>query len=1307
MKKTTLIGKIQLLFISFIIFTGITFAGNIDVNKDLTTKLKITENTYSAISLTNTLSDINFAKVKTNEGIFTMFNVGEYGYSMTVGDPKLPVLKRLIEVPLNATYNIEVITQNYREFNLADYGIENYIFPAQPSLSKSDDPENVEFIFNEASYQINNYTGQELVKVVELGTMRGVKMARIEISPILYNPVQNTIKVYDNIEVKINFVGANVSATIQKKQSLFSPYFESIYKQLANYKTINSKELITDEPVTYIIVSDPMFESALQPFIEWKVKKGFNVVEAYTDDPNVGNTTASIKSYLEDFYENPPTGYNPQSFILFVGDNAQIPSTNSGGHLADLYFCTYDGPGDIYPECYYGRFSANSVTELQPQIDKTLEYEQYLFPDASFLDEVVMVAGNDAGHIMWSNGQINYGTSNYFNLAHGLTSHTYLQPEPGGGNYSQNIRQNVSDGVSFGNYTAHCGPSGWSNPSFENNHVAALQNAHKYPLLVGNCCSSNDFSYTCFGETLLRAVDKGAIGYIGGSASTYWDEDYWWGVGATPVSENPVYVDGEIGAYDGAFHDHGEPLDDWYVTQGQMTQAGDLAVTQAGGNETYYWEIYHLMGDPSLMIYYSQAPDPTANYQNLMPLGSGSFTVNTDPYSYVAISKDGVLHGCAIADNTGLAEVTMFDPIAIPGEADLIITAQNIKPYIGTVTVASPNTAYVLLDEIEIDDSNGNNNGLVDFSENILLDVTLENVGSLDATNLSATISSDDEFITIDNATSSWPNIAAGATSSVNGAFEFTVDDIVPDQHIAQFDIEVTDGTDTWISTFNITLNSPVLTIGSFTIDDAMGNNNGRLDPGETANIIIYNGNEGGCDAVNSIATAIASSALITINTATYDLGTISSGGSADAVINITIDVAAQVGDAVSMDYSVESSPYEANTSIAMNVGLIVEDFETGGFNSYDWEFSGNVDWDVDEADPYEGVYCAKSGDINDNQTSVLFITVDVTTDDQISFFYKVSSESGWDYLKFYIDAGLQGEWSGEVAWTEASYPVSAGEHTFKWEYFKDGSVSNGGDCAWIDYIVFPPFAAGPTPLAVSASASPSDICIGGSSQLNAFAMGGTGTYSYEWTPVTGLDDPNISNPIATPDASITYEVSVDDGENTVTDDVTVTVNPVPETPTITQQVNILVSSAASGNQWYNSNGIITGATGQSYEPTATDDYYVIVTNEFGCESDASDTYHFVYTGVFEIAGEYNVSIYPNPFKDQFTLDYSISSYSKVKISIFNTFGQLITIIEDENSKTAGNYKVNFDASNFKTGVYYCKIETADYSVVKRIIHSK
>jgi hypothetical protein len=86
-----------------------------------------------------------------------------------------------------------------------------------------------------------------------------------------------------------------------------------------------------------------------------------------------------------------------------------------------------------------------------------------------------------------------------------------------------------------------------------------------------------------------------------------------------------------------------------------------------------------------------------------------------------------------------------------------------------------------------------------------------------------------------------------------------------------------------------------------------------------------------------------------------------------------------------------------------------------------------------------------------------LSVTLDITAADDILFYYKVSSESGYDYLRFYIDGSQRGEWSGTVDWTQAGFPVSAGEHTFKWAYEKDGSVSNGSDCGWIDFIVFPP----------------------------------------------------------------------------------------------------------------------------------------------------------------------------------------------------------------------------------------------------------
>ncbi|MCP4710920.1 MAG: Gingipain R, partial [Planctomycetes bacterium] len=350
------------------------------------------------------------------------------------------------------------------------------------------------------------------------------------------------------------------------------------------------RDTITQYPVKYVIISDPMFEEALQPFIEWKRKKGFNVVEGYTDNPDVGTSTGSIKSFIQDLYDEGTPQDPAPSFVLFVGDIDQVPafSGQSGGHVTDLHYCEYTN--DYIPEIYYGRFSANNLAQLQPQLDKTLEYEQYLMADPSFTGEVTMISGVDGSFAdVWGNGQINYGTTYYFNEEHNILSHTYLYPESGGS--AGAIIQDVNNGVSFVNYTAHGSPNGWADPSFTVSDVAGLQNNGKYPLMIGNACSTNEFQIdVCFGEALLRAENRGAIGYIGASNSSYWDEDYYFGVGVGPIVVNPTYEETNLGAYDGTFHDHGEPLEEHFVTQDALIFAGNLAVTEgSSGSMAYYW----------------------------------------------------------------------------------------------------------------------------------------------------------------------------------------------------------------------------------------------------------------------------------------------------------------------------------------------------------------------------------------------------------------------------------------------------------------------------------------------------------------------------------------------------------------------------------------------------------------------------------------------------------------------------------------------------------------------------------------------
>jgi hypothetical protein len=1066
LKQTAFNMKMLCIKLSFITLMIITvslhlYAGNIEV-KPGETKLKVIQNTYSELQFSNTLTQLTYQNLKTEKGNFIELNIAGYGSSNRIGDPKLPMLRKLIEIPIGSVPYIKVVSYTVTYYKLSDYGISNQLIPSQPSAWKNPKRQVAEFQFNKTTYSANQFNSDELVTVDILGIMRGIRLARLNIAPIQYNPVTNTIRVYNDIEVEITFPGADVVQTIDLKKKTYSHYFESMYDdQLLNYKKVHSaRDTMTKYPVKYVIVADPMFQSALQPFIQWKTKKGFTVIEAYTNNSAVGTTTTSIKNYLQGLY-NAGTASDPApSFVLFVGDVAEVPSFagTTGTHVSDLYYCEYTG--DDFPEVYYGRFSAESVADLQPQIDKTLEYEQYTMPDPSFLGKCVMIAGQDASYgPINGDGQINYGDSTYYNSAHGLTCSSY--PYAISGTSVAQIIQNVSDGVCFANYTAHGSSSGWYDPAFSIADVANLQNNHKYPLMVGNCCLTNKFDDpVCFGEALLRASGKGAVGYIGGSNETLWDEDYWWGVGYKSVVVQPAYDANTLGAYDRTFHDHGEHFGDWYATMDQMVFAGDLAVTQSGSSNTlYYWEIYHLMGDPSLMIYFGVPPALTTIYSPLIPLASPSFTVNTEPYAYVAVSMSGVLYGAALADSLGVATVPL-SPITTPGAADVVATKQNRAPYIGTVTVANPTGPYVIYSSKVLHDAAGNNNGLADFGENITLDITLQNVGSTTATGVSTKLRTSDPNVTITDSTQTWGNITNGITSTQSNAYAFTVHNLIPDQHSVLFTLVITDNSsNTWTGNFNIVLNAPNLVIGSITVDDASGNNNGRLDPGENANLIISCKNIGHADATNAMSHLILNSGSVTVNTANASLGTlIKSGGQANASFSVTVSPSAVIGSIVSFNDPLSSGPYSVQKPFNLMIGVADEDWETGNFTKFSWTQGGTAPWIITNVNPFQGIYSAKSGTITDSQTSDLSISLNVSKDDTISFYRKVSSEATFDFLKFYIDGAIKDTASGDGGgWVRVAVPVTIGYHTFKWAYEKDISYSIGSDCAWIDYILFPP----------------------------------------------------------------------------------------------------------------------------------------------------------------------------------------------------------------------------------------------------------
>jgi hypothetical protein len=1292
----------------FLLFTGLQLnaSNDIIINVSGSNSLNVVENTFFRLQVSNTISSFNTLWLNTEKGEFVELFAQSYSKSNVAGAPQLPVLSKLIEVPANAIPEVKVISYDVTDYKLSDFGITQKLFPAQFPQTKSGTKKEP-FAYNQQLYETNSFYGETLARVEGAGYLRSVQLANLILSPVEYNPVTNIIRVYNNLVVEVRFNGADKAETDNNKAKTHSPYFNSVFSNVINYQPTDAMlDTISSVPVKYVIVSDPMFQDALQAFIQWKTKRGFKVIEAYTNDPAVGTTFNSIKAYLQNLYTTSTLSDPAPTFVLFVGDVDQIPAYNCGAHVTDLYYCEYTG--DFLPEVYYGRFSANNVAELMPQINKTLQYEQYLMPDPSFLNEVVMVAGADASHqLTWGNGQINYGTDNYFNAAHNLLSHTYLQPEPSGGNYSQNIQTNVSNGVSYANYTAHGSPDGWADPSFTISDVADLQNADKYCLMVGNCCQTNTFNQNTFGEALLRAENKGALGYIGATDFSYWDEDYWWGVGNGAIVSNPTYETTGLGAYDRTFHDHGEPVSEWYSTMDQMIFAGNLAVQESNsGMKQYYWEVYCLMGDPSTMVYFSVPPALTVDYQPILPLGTPAFEVYTEPYAYVAISKNNILHGVAEADENGLAAISL-QPFTEPGYANIVITKQNREPYIDSVLVASPDGPYLVLDNYLINDNGGNNNQLPEFGEPLSVDLTFENFGNSDAVNATSILSTNDAFVTLPLNTHTWPLITSNGTASATNAFTIQVNEYIPDLHKAYFTITTQADTSTFTSGFNVTVFAPNLVNGLITIDDVTaGNGNGQIDPGETIYLSVSTTNTGHCTSSEITTELFTFGNFITTNSPTLNIGTLAAGATGTSTFSFTVSPDALSGSSFSLYVVATAGPYNSVSSLTPSVGPQVEDYETGNFLKYSWRMKGAKAWKISPSTKFEGSYGAVSGTINNSQQSEMYIDGQVLSNDTISFYRKVSSENGYDFLKFYIDGIELGSWSGTKDWAKVSYPISAGKHRFSWTYEKDDANIGGQDAAWVDYIEFPPFSQTQTgALTLNALAVPATICTGNQSQLYIFASGGTGVYSYNWSPANTLSNASVFNPIATPTESTTYNIQVSSAFFNSTGEVTVAVEAIPATPVVTVSADHLVSSATEGNQWYNSQGLIAGATDQNYYPTHTETYYVVSSSPGGCQSAASNAVVFGFTDTKSLA-ENTISAYPNPFTGELNIDYTLKSAGHIQIVLFNSIGNNVAVIE-ECEKSSGAHKIVFDGSKLSDGVYYCKIISNENVQLLKVIKNK
>ncbi len=231
-------------------------------------------------------------------------------------------------------------------------------------------------------------------------------------------------------------------------------------------------------------------------------------------------------------------------------------------------------------------------------------------------------------------------------------------------------------------------------------------------------------------------------------------------------------------------------------------------------------------------------------------------------------------------------------------------------------------------------------------------------------------------------------------------------------------------------------------------------------------------------------------------------------------------------------------------------------------------------------------------------------------------------------------------------------------------------------------------------PLPAATAGANRTICLNSGTQVGAVSVPGS---TYSWTSSPPGFSSTAANPTVTPLATTTYLVieTVSATGCSNKQNVIVTVNPTPKNPIITLNGTLLHSDTPNGNQWYNLDNPINGATAQDYTIIAVGEYTAKVSLN-SCTSAASNMIKDMVTSVGSVENNEKIQVYPNPVTDDLTIEYN-GNLKEIGFEIFGSTGQLLTsgvLFE----------KALVDTSSFSSGVYIIRFNTGKTFEFRKVI---
>ena len=854
-----------------------------------------------------TIGDWSKEKVSTSEGEAYIISMENGVSNLVKGSPDLPYLYTSLSIE-KGSYEIEI-----QEVNMET--IQNILVaPSKGDLLRNIDPSTIPFTFGSA-YKLDSYPEKNasVSNAFVFGTLRG---QTLKVQPFEYIPGTKTLQVIQEMTLKLVKKDKGFENIVSPSNKRINQSFDALYQEkFLNYKQEKSRYELVEDFGNMLIVAPNTLHESLQDLLVWRRQMGIHTELVSMD--SIGTTGLELDSFVSDYYSN-----NGLTFLLLVGDIDVMPTLNTGDDNACDHCFSYQSGDDHFPEFFVGRLPSSDPVDISNMVSKTLIYEKT--PNMESSDWFSSGLGMGSSQGPGDDSEYDYEHLNKIKTQ--LLDYTYTHvyefydgdqsassPTLGdstadipGNPSSASIRDVINSGASLLNYTGHGSHGALSSGNLDVGDLNQLTNKGAYPFGINVACCVGDFKDDfgggdCFGEAWMKSTndDGTPAGGIGGCFSTILQS---W----SPPMEGQDEMNNLITESTSFNIRH---------TIGSIVIHGCSSMIEGyGGGGNNMMDSWSIFGDPSVVLRTAFPTNLNVSHVSGIPLGSSSLMVNCDMNNaLVGLYFQDSLLASSLVEN-GFANL-FFPALEDVGDILVTVTGFNKLPYQSTIEVVSSNAPFITLANYEIDDSEGNQNGVLDYSELVHLNVSLENLGGVSANLVSATLNTTHPDVTMINNENSWGDILNNESKNVDAAYTFELADIIEDGVIIPFGIVITDiDGNSWQAGINIQANAPLIVIPSFSMDDTQtGNGNHRIDAGETVQISIDNLNAGHTHTFEALSNLMETNDHVSVTNANQSIGILNTDGTLQtAVFEIKVDGTVPNGDVVSFNYDVSDGIYGA-----------------------------------------------------------------------------------------------------------------------------------------------------------------------------------------------------------------------------------------------------------------------------------------------------------------------------------------------------------------------------------------------------------